>query len=278
MLSYITWTFDPVLIEIGSMSIRWYGLMWALGFFLGYTVESKIYKNEGFPEEVMDKLLLYMMLGTIIGARIGHCFFYEWNYYIANPLEVLCIWKGGLSSHGGAFGILLVLWFFSKNVVKKSYIWVLDRVIIAVAICGACIRLGNLFNHEIYGVETNLPWAFRFVTNLHQWMNGAEPIFSEPSHPTQIYEIIYCLITFATTLYLYWRTNARKYKGFLFGVFLIGIFFTRFILEFIKNNQEDFENDIILNMGQILSIPFFLTGFYLIGKNIMLMKKDKESL
>lgn len=264
MLSYITWTVDPDLLHIGSLTVRWYGLMWAFGFFLGYMVESRIYKNEKLPEESMEKLFLYMLIGTIVGARIGHCFFYDWDYYSRNLLDVLFIWQGGLSSHGGAFGILIALWIFHKKVVKKSYLWVLDRVVIAVAICGACIRFGNLMNHEIYGHPTDVPWAFRFITNIHQWQNGAEPIFSQPSHPTQIYEMLYCLITFAVILFMYWRTKAAQKEGLIFGVFLIGIFLTRFILEFIKENQVGFEDGMMFNMGQILSIPFFLLGFYLI--------------
>lgn len=276
MLSYITWTFDPDLISVGPFTVRWYGLMWALGFFIGYHVESKIYKNEGLPPEAMERLLYYMIFGTIIGARIGHCFFYDWEYYSNHLLELFCIWKGGLSSHGGAFGILTAMWLFRKTI-QKSYIWVLDRIVIAVAICGACIRMGNLFNHEIYGNPTDVPWAFRFVTNIGRWQNGMEPIFSEPSHPTQIYEVLYCDVTFSVLLYLYWKTDARKYEGFLFGVFLIGIFFTRFLLEFIKENQVAFENDMVLNMGQLLSVPFFVVGFYLLFRGLLQMRKDRKS-
>lgn len=269
MLSYITWTFDPILFHLAGLEVRWYGLMWALGFFLGYTVESRVYKREGLPDEAMDSFFIYMAIGTLIGARIGHCFFYDWNYYSSHLLEVF-IPKGGfsgLSSHGGAFGILFSLWLFQKRVIKtKSYIWVLDRVVIAVSICGACIRMGNLFNHEIYGFPTDLPWAFRFVENVGAWINGAEPIFSQPSHPTQLYEVTYCLVTFFILLYFYWKTEARKYEGFLFGVFLVCVFLTRFLLEFIKNNQEAFEDSMMFNMGQLLSIPFFLYGFYSIYK------------
>ncbi|MCB9017843.1 MAG: prolipoprotein diacylglyceryl transferase [Paludibacteraceae bacterium] len=277
MLSYITWTVDPDLFSFGSLTVRWYGLMWALGFFIGYMVESKIYKKEGLPDDAMDKLFIYMMIGTIAGARLGHCFFYDWGYYSEHLYKVLFIWEGGLSSHGGAFGILASLWLFHKRVAKKSYIWVLDRVVIAVAVCGACIRLGNLMNHEIYGHATDLPWAFRFITNIHAWQNGAEPIFSAPSHPTQIYEIVYCLVTFSVLLFLYWKTNARKYEGLLFGVFLIGIFLTRFLLEFIKNNQESFEDGMPINMGQILSVPFFLFGFYFVIKAWLKSRKSLQN-
>jgi prolipoprotein diacylglyceryl transferase len=275
MLSSITWTVDPVWFTIGPVSVRWYGLMWALAFFLGYRVESKIYKNEGMTQEQMDDLFMYMLIGTVIGARIGHCFFYDPKYYLSNLSEVLFVWKGGLSSHGGACGILISLWLYNKKVSKKTYIWVMDRIVIAVAIGGACIRLGNLLNHEIYGHETSVPWAFEFIKNIHHWQMGAEPVFSKPSHPTQIYEMIYCLVTFAILMYLYWRTIARKYEGLLFGVFLIGVFLSRFFLEFIKNSQETFEDDMTLNMGQLLSIPLILWGVYLLYRSISRMRADE---
>lgn len=274
MLSYITWTVDPNLVTIGPATIRWYGLMWALGFFIGYGIESKIYKREGMTDQHMEKLFYFMMFGTVIGARIGHCFFYEANYYLSHVSEVLCVWKGGLSSHGGACGILIALWIFSKYVAKKNFIWVMDRIVVPVAFCGACIRFGNLMNHEIYGHATDVPWAFRFITNIHRWQNGAEPIFSAPSHPTQIYEVLYCLVTFAVVLFLYWRTNARKFEGFIYGVFLIGIFLTRFLLEFIKNSQEDFEDDMLLNIGQLLSLPLVIWAVYLLYKSIGEMRKS----
>lgn len=274
MLSYITWTVDPVLLHLGPLEIRWYGLLWALGFIIGYNIEAKIYEREGMTEEQMEKLFFFMLFGTIIGARIGHCFFYDPWYYSAHLSEVLQVWKGGLSSHGGACGILLSLWIFSKYIAKKSFIWVMDRIVVPVAVCGACIRLGNLMNHEIYGHATDVPWAFEFIRNIHQWQRGADPIFSAPSHPTQIYEVLYCLVTFAVIFFLYWRTNARKFEGFIFGVFLEGIFLTRFLLEFIKNSQESFEEDMIINMGQILSLPLVIWGIYLLFRSISEMRKS----
>ncbi|MBR5373895.1 MAG: prolipoprotein diacylglyceryl transferase [Paludibacteraceae bacterium] len=275
MLSYITWTVDPCLFSIGPLTVRWYGLMWAAAFFFGYWVESKIYKKEGMTQDQMDKLFLYMLVGTVVGARIGHCLFYDPSRYLSRPYEILYVWEGGLSSHGGACGIIISLWLFNRNVAKKTYIWIMDRIVIAVAIGGAFIRLGNLMNHEIYGHATDVPWAFEFIKNIHHWQAGADPVFSAPSHPTQIYEAIYCLVTFSILMFLYWKTNARKYEGFIFGIFLIGVFLTRFILEFIKNNQEDFEDDMMLNMGQLLSIPLILWGVYLLYKSIKQMKEEE---
>ncbi len=278
MLDYIVWTVDPILFSLGPISVRWYGLMWALGFLVGFWIISKVYQREGIPEEQTEKVFIYMLVGTVIGARLGHCFFYDFSYYAKHPLEVLCVWQGGLSSHGGACGILLSLWIFSRKVVKKSFIWVMDRIVLPVAICGACIRFGNLMNHEIYGHPTDLPWAFEFITNIHRWQMGAEPIFSAPSHPTQIYESLYCLVTFAVVMFLYWKTNAREFEGFIFGVFLIMVFLTRFLLEFIKNNQEAFEDGMLLNMGQILSLPLIIWGAYLLWKSVSQMLRGDKTL
>lgn len=262
MLGFITWTWNPEIhLPFGDLSIRWYGLMWAIGLMLGYCVENKIYNREKLPEGSMDRCFLVMVFSTIIGARVGHCFCYEWDYFSQHLGEVLLIWKGGLSSHGGAFGILIALFFFSRYGIHKSYMWTLDRIVLAVAVCGACIRLGNLFNHEIYGDPTSMPWAFSFL--LHPLSaNGSG--FSEPSHPTQIYEMLYCLVTFAILMYLYWKTNAAKHTGLLFSIFLMCVFLTRYLLEFIKNPQEDFENDLLVNVGQRLSLPFVAVGTVII--------------
>ena len=278
MLNYITWTVDPEIFRLGPIAPRWYGLMWAIGFLVGYWIISKVYKREGISEEQTEKVFMYMLIGTVVGARIGHCFFYDFAYYSRHLINVLFVWEGGLSSHGGACGILISLWIFSRKVVHKSFIWVMDRIVLPVAICGACIRFGNLMNHEIYGHPTDVPWAFEFIKNIHAWQNGAAPVFSEPSHPTQIYEMLYCLVTFATVMFLYWKTNARKFEGFIFGVFLIGVFLTRFLLEYIKNSQEAFEDSMILNMGQILSIPLIVWGVYLLYKSMSEMKAAGEHI
>lgn len=254
LLNYITWNVDPEIFSIGSLHIRWYGLLWALGIWLTLMITQKIYKHEKLPDKWLDGLFIYTVLGAVIGARIGHCLFYNPAYYLANPIEILYIWQGGLASHGGAIGILVSTYLYNKNVSKKGYIWVFDRLVIGVAVAGAMIRLGNLMNSEIYGGPTTLPWGFIFLRDGQ----------TEPMHPTQIYEIIYCLITFGLTYWLYWKKEAYKKTGLIFGVFLIGIFFSRFLIEFVKNNQESFENDMLLNMGQLLSIPFIIWGIWLV--------------
>ena len=273
LLNFITWDVNPEMLSLGPLTIRWYGALWALGIFLALVLVTKLYKNEKHPESWMDKQFLYVVIGTIVGARLGHCLFYEWhllpqpveilgftfkygNPYLAKPWEMLYIWQGGLASHGGALGIMAAMYFYNKKVTRKGFIWGFDRLVIGVAIAGACIRLGNLMNSEIYGGETNLPWGFIFVRDPQG--DGL------PHHPTQIYEMLYCLITFAVTWWMYWRKKAYLRTGLIFGVFLIGIFGTRFLLEFIKLNQEAFENGLWLNMGQILSIPFIIWGLYLI--------------
>ena len=284
MLNYITWTVDPELFSIGSLTVRWYGLLWAIGIWLALIIVQKIFKHEKHPEAWVDKLFIYTVLGTIIGARLGHCFFYEWkelaepvtflgitfkygNYYLSHPWELLYIWRGGLASHGGAIGILIAMYYYNKNVSKKGYIWIFDRLVIGVALAGASIRLGNLMNSEIYGTATTLPWGFIFVRDGQ----------TEPMHPTQIYEMIYCLVTFAVTYWLYYKKEAYKKTGFIFGVFLLGIFGTRFLLEFIKLNQEAFESGMILNMGQILSVPFIIWGIWLImNRNKAVAVKTKK--
>lgn len=265
MLNYITWNVDPELFSLGPVHIRWYGLLWALGIWLTLIITQKIYKHEKLPDQWLDKLFIYTVAGAVIGARIGHCLFYNPAYYLANPWEILYIWQGGLASHGGAIGILISTYLYNKKVSKKGFIWVFDRLVIGVAVAGAMIRLGNLMNSEIYGGPTTLPWGFIFLRDGQ----------TEPMHPTQIYEVLYCLITFGITYWLYWKKEAYKRTGLIFGVFLIGIFFSRFLIEFVKNNQESFENEMFLNMGQILSLPFIIWGIWLIynSKNKILTEK-----
>ena len=274
-LNFITWNIDPVLFHLGPLSVRWYGLLWALGIYATLMIVQKLFKHEKLPEVWLDKLFIYTVIGAILGARLGHCFFYEWkqlpepvtflgitftygNYYLSHPWELLYIWHGGLASHGGAIGILIAMYFFNKNVSKKGYVWIFDRLVIGVAICGLAIRLGNLMNSEIYGGPTSLPWGFIFVRDGQ----------TQPMHPTQIYEMLYCLITFAIVWWLYWKKEAYKKNGLIFGVFLIGIFGSRFGLEFIKNAQEAFESNFPLNMGQMLSLPFIIWGIWLIYRSL----------
>ena len=277
ILNYITWNVDPVLIHMGGLEVRWYGLLWAVGLYLCWLVNERMYRRENCPAEWPDKMFIYMALGVIIGARLGHCWFYEWhltndpiqifgwtinyrNPYIEHPLRLIRVWEGGLSSHGGAIGLIIAALLLNRNVFSKypqfqtSWIWILDRLCLGVCITATMIRFGNLMNSEIYGGPTTLPWGFIFVRN-------GETV---PCHPTQIYEMLYCLVAMAVTWPLYYKTDARRREGLLLGVFFLIVFVTRFCLEFIKNDQEAFEAGHLLNMGQLLSIPFILAGIYLI--------------
>ncbi len=263
MYNFITWTADPVL--IGSpVTIRWYGLMFVIGFYLGYLIMDRIFRHEGAPENWLGSLLIYVVIATIVGARLGHVFFYAWDYYSQHPIEILYTWEGGLASHGGTIGIMVAIVLYSIFVTKRSPLWTFDRLVIPIALVGALIRIGNLMNHEIYGHPTDLPWGFRFITNIHAWMQGADPIFSAPSHPTQLYEAGCYLLLFALLMWMYWKKNAERRPGLIFGVFFIVLFSSRFLIEFVKNPQEAFEVGMTLNMGQLLSIPFILMGIGLV--------------
>lgn len=264
MTGFITWTANPVLFQLGFFAVRWYSLMFLIGFSIGYYIIYKMFKHEGARQEWIDKLLIYVAIATIVGSRLGHVFFYQWDYYSQHPLDIIKIWEGGLASHGGTIGIIIAILLYSKCVTKKSPIWTFDRLVVPVALVGALIRIGNLFNHEIYGHDTTFPWGFRFIENLHNWMAGADPIFTAPCHPTQIYEALAYLALFAVLMVMYWKYNCQERKGLIFGVFLTWLFTARFFIEFIKNVQVEFEEGMALNMGQWLSMPFIIAGVLLI--------------
>ena len=253
---FVRWDVNPTMISIGSFEIRYYGLMWALALGISAYIFSRIIKREGYPDKLFDSIFWYGVLSTIIGARLGHCLFYDPGYYLTHPVEILYIHQGGLASHGAAVGLLVGLWLFSRKN-KMPYIWSLDRIAIAVGIAGALVRIGNLMNSEIYGHATSLPWGFVFV-------RAGE---TQPMHPTQIYEALCYLATFGILCWLYYRRDiARRRPGILFGIGLIGTFLTRFFIEYIKTEQEPFEVGWALDMGQWLSIPFILLGIYMIWR------------
>ncbi len=259
----ITWNVNPEIFKLGPFSVRWYGLLFALGFIIGFHIFSRIYKKENRNVEDLNDLLWYMILGTVIGARLGHCLFYNPKYYFSHPLEILMIWHGGLASHGAAIGILLALWLYSKKKKDQPYLWLLDRIVIVVALGGSFIRLGNLFNSEIIGKPTGADWGFIFTR-----------VDDVPRYPTQIFESLAYLIIFVILYYLYNKDVVKKFNdGFLFGLFLILTFTFRFFIEIFKENQTYFEAYLPLNMGQILSIPFVLAGVYFIYKSRKIEKK-----
>lgn len=269
ILSFITWGPEPEIFKIGSFGVRWYSLCWLLAFVVSYFLMLKIFKREGKSQELLDKLTIYIFIGTLVGARLGHCFFYDWAYYKEHFLEIFIPFQKingsweltgftGLASHGGAIGILIALWLFSRNT-KTNFMWITDRLILVVPIAGAFIRLGNFFNSEMIGNPSYLPWAVIFT---HE-----DQI---PRHPAQMYEAIAYVIIFIILWAMYQKNKDPK-PGKLFGIFLILLFGARFIIEYVKIDQVAFEAGMLLNMGQILSIPFILLGIFL------LVRKPKET-
>jgi prolipoprotein diacylglyceryl transferase len=254
ILSFIHWNVSPEIFSLGPIHVRWYGLLFAVGFMFGYHHFEKMFKHENEDPKWLESLFIYLIVATILGARLGHVFFYGWEYYSKHPIEILFVWQGGLASHGGVLGIIIAMVIWSKKVSKRSILWVLDRVVVPSIFVGALIRFGNLMNSEIYGNPTTLPWGFIFERN-HETV---------AKHPTQIYESLSYLFGFGVLLYMYWKTKAKDYQGLLVGVFFIIVFTARFFIEFIKEVQEPFENGMSLDMGQWLSIPFILTGITLV--------------
>lgn len=339
ILLSITWDVNPELFSAFGdtiynalpgflQRIRWYGLLWAMALILTGWIVSHIYKKENIPDNWFEKLFLWVAIGLIVGARLGHCLFYEPEMYLSHPLEIFKIWKGGLASHGGAVGMTISVCLYSLKLSGKKFNWkhfilslitgfvvgcisfvlyknfidsdlkislggfgfigllvggcismiyttspttirVLDRLVIGVGLGAASIRLGNLMNSEIYGGQTSLPWGFNFVRD-EMWhrplsMGGGGEL---PAHPTQLYEALIYLAIFVLGLYLYWIKNAQNRTGLILGISLIGIFLSRFLIEFIKNVQEDFElkmkSLIGIDMGQLLSLPFIIWGVWLV--------------
>lgn len=362
IVNFIIWNLRPQIIDFGGFEIRYYSLLFVIAFILGYFILSKIFRKEGLPIELLDRLTIYVVISTIIGARLGHCLFYEFSYYIKNPLEMILPWRGrigedfqftgyqGLASHGAAIGIIIGIYFFTRKS-KRPYLWTVDRLVIIVALAGTFIRTGNLMNSEIYGKPTNSDFGFVYVRDFTDLLfrlekdrikhikynkirsdtviaNGYKPVnidvefsvkikseeyirnFAEyefkdalqriydqqnivhpdidkleykiekqnrkyhltaelyciPRHPSQIYEAISYFIIFLLLLFIYQKKGIKIKYGYLFGVFMSVLFLVRFSIEFVKEDQEDFENSLPLNMGQILSIPFIILGIVFIIK------------
>ncbi len=257
MLGFITWDPSPEIFSFGGFAVRWYGLLFACSFIFGYIIFLRFFKKEGIPVKLLDELTTYMIIGTILGARLGHVFFYEPAWYLSHPIKIFEVWEGGLASHGAGIGIIITLLLFSYFK-KKPFLWVMDRIVIVVALAGFFIRMGNLMNSEIYGNVTSLPWGFYFPRSL----TPGEAL--QPHHPTQIYEGLSYLLIFFLLLWYYYKEDGKPVHGMLFGMFLVLVFGMRFLIEFIKEPQVDFERGMSLNMGQLLSIPFVIAGIVFI--------------
>lgn len=269
---FISWNPNPEMFNIGGFAVRWYGLLFASGFFFGYIIIQRFFKRQEIPLKVLDRLTIFMLIGTVVGARLGHCFFYEPDYYLSNPWQIFNLRQGGLASHGAAIGILLSLWFFARKE-KRPYYWIVDQIVIVVALSGFFIRSGNLLNSEIVGSPTLMPWGFifkevPFVGNLSELPSQFVAIYREfnnvPRHPAQIYEALFYLFVFVLLFFLYWKKDAGKKPFLLTGLFLVLVFGFRFFVEFFKEIQVDFEQNQTLYMGQWLSIPAVVAGIVLI--------------
>jgi phosphatidylglycerol:prolipoprotein diacylglycerol transferase len=257
-LAYITWNASPEIVHLGPLTLRWYGLLFATGFLAGLYMVRNMFKAENEPEEWLDKIFIYMVVGAVLGARLGHVFFYDWDYYSKHLGEIPMVWEGGLASHGGALGIIIALWIFSKYTSKRPLLWILDRVVVPSALAGCFIRLGNLMNSEILGRVTDASWAFVF-TRVDQ----------VPRHPVQLYESLTYLLSFFILFYTYWKTDKRHKLGYIFGLFMVLIWGFRFIIEFFKDSQGGLEQYFggALSTGQLLSIPFAAVGLYFMFRN-----------
>lgn len=301
-MHYLTITWNPSEgIDLGFFMIRYYSLMFVVAFTLGWILTKKIYEREGMPQEKLDSLFIYMVVATLIGARLGHVIFYQPELFVQDPLSVFLPistvpefeFTGfqGLASHGAAIAILIAMYFYSKNVIKKPYLWIMDRIVIAVACGGIFVRIGNFMNSEIIGKPSgDFPLGVRFVhegirkheavaaTGINEPSKAYDAIVHNPQfadllqsipyrHPAQLYEAAGYIIVFLVCWYLYWKTERRKQIGYIFGVFLILLFMVRFLVEFVKASQGGFESALgLLSTGQWLSVPFILAGIFIMWK------------
>lgn len=285
-------------IDLGFFVVRYYSLMFVIAFALGWYLMKQIFDRENEPVEKLDSLFIWTVISTLLGARLGHVFFYDWSYFKNHPSEILLPFKvsptfeftgfQGLASHGAAIAIIIAMYFFSKKVMKRPLLWVLDRVVIPVASGAIFVRIGNFFNSEIVGKQTDSSLGIKFVhdhynqreamqaTGLPNAKDAYHAIVNNPKftgllqqvpvkHPAQLYESAGYIIVFAVLFFLYWRTDAREKQGFLFGMFLVLLWAVRFLVEFVKESQGGFESALgLFSTGQWLSIPFILIGLYLI--------------
>jgi phosphatidylglycerol:prolipoprotein diacylglycerol transferase len=288
-------------IDLGFFMIRYYSLMFVIAFGLGWYIMKKIFERENESIEKLDSMFIWTVFATLLGARLGHVFFYDWEYFRNHLAEILLPFRfspqfeftgfQGLASHGAAIGIILAMYFFSKNIMKRPLLWVLDRVVIPVASGAVFVRIGNFFNSEIVGHETTSSFGIKFIRDFYnprEAVNASKipnpkeaynaiatnPQFANllaqvpAKHPTQLYESISYIFVFAALFYMYWKTDAREKQGYLLGMFLVMLWSVRFVVEFMKESQGGFESDLgTFSTGQWLSIPFIIIGFFLIFKS-----------
>lgn len=264
-MPYFVWNVDPEIFQLGPFAPRWYGVCLTLGFFLGYMIMVQIYRNERRPEEHLSSLFLYIFLGTMLGARVGHVLFYQPDYYLARPWEILLIWQGGLASHGGFIGVLIALYLYVRKYHEMTFIELGDRLVIATLPAAGLIRVGNFSNSEIVGVPTNLPWAVVFLR-----------VDDLPRHPAMLYEAISYLLVFAVLYFAYWKSDIIKTPGRVLGAAFVACFTARFLIEFVKEAQVAFEQELPSNLGQLLSVPFIAIGLVLLLKSVSNHEANKR--
>ena len=259
-MEYFIWNPDPILFSMGSVSVYWYGVLFASAIISGFSVMNWIYKQEKKPIQQLESLQIYMLLGIVIGARLGHCFFYDPMYYLSNPLEILAIHKGGLASHGGGIGAMLATYLYVRKE-NVTFLYLLDRLVIATALFAFFVRIGNFMNSEIVGVPTHVSWSIIF-----------SKFDTLPRHPAQLYEAFAYLSIFLLLLFIYQFKREKIKSGFLSGLFLSLVFGARILIEFVKERQSTYTQDMFFTTGQFLSMPFFLLGIILI---VFSLKKKK---
>lgn len=265
-MDYLVWNVSPEIFRLGPLAPRWYGLLFALGFVLGYQIGLQIYRHEGRPEKNLSILVLYLMVGTIVGARLGHVLLYQPDYYLRRPWEILMIWRGGLASHGGYTGVLIAIYLYLRKYRDMTFLELADRAAIPCLLAGSLIRIGNLFNSEILGTPTNLPWAVIFMR-----------VDNIPRHPAMVYEAIVYFSLFLALYVAYWKTNIIQAPGRMLGLSFTLAFLGRFLIEFVKEEQVPFEEGLLLNMGQLLSLPFIAAGLFLLYRSQRLEGAAKKA-
>ena len=265
-LLFINWDVPRQIFSIGSFELRWYSVLFVSGFILGWFIFRWFFRKEGIKEQLLDSLLYTLLIGTIVGARLGHCLFYEPSYYLGSWKgfwEIFMPWKGGLASHGGTIALVIAMWWYARHYGRKNdfdFVWILDHLAIPTAFAAFFIRLGNLFNSEIFGHVTELPWGFYFPHSLEGMQEFNQFGHCLPHHPTQLYEGLTYLLLGITLILLYKFCRKKMYRGTVIGIFFIVVFGSRFLIEFVKNDQVAFEALMKFNLGQWLSVPFILLG------------------
>ena len=247
-MEHFIWNVNPNILELGPLQLRWYGLLFVGSFFLGYHILTWIYRREGKNPEVVENLLIYFMVGAVIGSRLVHCLFYEPDFYLSNPLEILYIWKGGLACHGGLLGVFISMYIFARNY-NESYMWIVSRVAIPGALTAAFVRFGNLFNSEILGKPSDAPWAIIF-----------QRVDMIPRHPVQLYEAFAYLTILFILITIYRKVTPAFATKLLPGVFLTLLFTARFFIEYTKTRQASYTTDLPFSTGQMLSVPYIILG------------------